>query len=257
MTFSQTNTTNPLHIKKIARNQIDLVVNRDGAGRAVSFVVNALTLEELELPPDGRIKVFAYSKSREQVVDLGTVRQPGLGMSHALKIDTGGPFHFRVIVRDAAEPKVIASCEGLRATEETDEAGRQHLLPVEPSDNLEEKLWEVRFDGDGNPVLYVNSDADINMLARMRGDPIFQALILPQAVEQVLLALTQYPDEVGESWQGRWNAYLAARGVEHPEDPGEDEECRDWARAEAQRFAGEHRFRTQARAKLLEGGYGD
>ncbi len=254
MTFSQMNTTNPLHIKKIARHQIDLVVNRSADGHARSFVVNSLNLDDHKLPERARIKLFAYSKRREQSVELGTITSPQYGVAHPFTIDSRNPFHFRLIVCEADRPNILASCEGLRATEETDEAGRQHLLPVEPSDNLQEKLWEIRFDGDGDPVLYVNSDTQIGMLARMRGDEIFQALILPQAVEQVLRRLSQHPDD-DEGWQGKWNSYLLARGIEHPDDPDDEENCAEWARAVSQKFANENKFLTKTRKKIMETDY--
>lgn len=252
MSFSQTNTTNPLHIKRIARHQIGLVVNRDRSGRAVSFVVNYLDLDDHKLPDQGHVKLFAYSSAREQSVDLGTVGSPHFGVSHPFTFDTGRPFHFRLIVCDTDSPNIVASREGLRATEETEESGRDHLLPVEPSDNLEEKLWELRIDGDGEPVLYVNSDEEVGMLARMRGDPIFQALILPQAIEQVLLALVDHLED-DEGWYGKWNAYLSVRGIDGPDNPEDEESCADWARAQAQAFANEHKFLTQARTTIQEG----
>jgi hypothetical protein len=117
---------------------------------------------------------------------------------------------------------------------------------------LEKKLWEIRLDGDGNPVLYVNSDPEVGMLARMRGDPIFQALILPQAVEQVLFHLRQFPGEE-EGWKGDWNKYLVVRGIEYPDDPTDDEACAAWARSVAQKFANEHDLLTRLRRALREG----
>lgn len=253
MSFSQTNTTNPLEIKKIARHQIELIVNRDTSGRAKTFVVNNLALEDLQLPDNGRIKLFAYSKRSEQSVDLGMVNKRQLGVAHPFTIDIDNPFHFRLIICAPDHPNILAACEGLRATEETDEAGRQPLLPVEPSDTMGERLWELRLEGDGDPVLFVNNDPDISMLARLRGDPLFQALILPQAVEQVLLQLSQNSGEDGEeSWRARWSTYLTARGVEPPEDPDDDDACLTWARTEAQRFANEHKLLTHARTTILE-----
>lgn len=258
MSFSQISTTNPLEIKKIARHQIEIVVNRDVAGRAASFVVNSLALDDLQLPLNGRIKLFAYSKTREQRVDLGTVNNRQLGVAQPFMIDTDNPFHFRLIVCEPDDPKILAACEGLRATEEADEAGRLHLLPVEPSDSLEERLWDIRLEGDGDPVLFVNNDPEINMLARLRGDPLFQALILPQAVEQVLLQLCQnIGDDDKESWHARWIVYLTARGVDLPEDTEDDEACGNWARSEAQRFANNHKLLTHARRRMLEAGDDD
>jgi hypothetical protein len=254
MSFSQTNTTNPLHIKRIARHEVGLIVHRDTAGRATSFALDRLDLDEHKLPADARIKLMVYTKTREQGLDLNTVAAPRLNTSHSFDIDTGSPFHFRIIVREAGGPKILASCEGLRATEETEEAGRQHLLPVEPSDNLEERLWELRIEDDSEPVLYVNSDEELGMLARMRGDPIFQALILPQAVEQILVELVDHLGDDG-GWHGKWNRYLNDRNIDPPENTDEEASCRSWAREVAQRFANENRFLTEVRARLQEIGY--
>ncbi|MGE0628555.1 MAG: hypothetical protein AB7O43_12085 [Hyphomicrobiaceae bacterium] len=254
MSFSQTNTTNPLRIKRIARHQMDIVVRRDNKGQAVSFVVNSLDLTANKLPDGGRIKLFAYSRTREQSMELGTVSAPRLGIVQPFSIDSQSPFHFRLIVCDPEGPEILASCEGLRATEESEDSGRQHLLPVEPSYNLEEKLWELRIDGDGEPVLYVNADEAVGMLARMRGDPLFQALILPQAVEVVLLELTEHLED-DEGWHGKWNAYLRSRNIDNPDDPDDPESCAIWARAVAQKFANEHKFLSSVRSKIEESSY--
>jgi hypothetical protein len=146
----------------------------------------------------------------------------------------------------------------LRAAVEANEGGRQHLLPVEPSGDLGEKLWELRFDGDSEPVLYVSDDVEVGMLARIRGNPLLQALILPQAVELVLRQLADSPgDEDDDGWKGRWTAYLSARGIEVPDDRTEADVCAQWARDASHAFAREHRFLTMARAHLVEDGHGD
>lgn len=254
MSFTQTNTTNPLRIKRIARHQIGLVVHRNTAGLAQSFVITSLNFDGLKLPSDARVKLLAYSKTNEQSVDLGTVAKADLGRSVPFSFDTGSPFQFRLIVCDPKGPEILASCEGLRATDETEEAGRQYLLPVEPSDNLEERLWELRVDADSEPVLYVNSDEEIGMIARMRGDPIFQALILPQAIEQVLVYLVDHLED-DEGWHGKWNAYLSARNIDPPDDPEDEDGCAIWARSVAQKFANEHKFLMKARTKVQENNY--
>lgn len=254
MNLSQTNTTNPHQIQRIARHQIDLVVNRDAAGHATSFVVNSLALEDLSLPDQGRIKLIVYSSANEQSIDLGMVAAPALGTRQAFSVNTNRPFQFRLIVTEVAGPKIIASCEGFRATEDSEESGRDHLLPVEPSDNLQQKLWELRIEGDGEPVLYVNNDEEVGMLARIRGDALVQALVLPQAFEQVLLALVDHLDDE-EGWYGKWNAYLAARGIEGPDHPDDPDNRLNWARSQAQKFANEHNFLNHARSRIQEGSY--
>lgn len=253
MRISQQNTTNPLHIKRIGRHQIDLMVNRDNAGLPISFTVDSLALEDLRLPGDSRIKLFAYTKTKEQSVDLGTIDEPQTGKTYPLEVDTGSPVVFRIIVRDSGSPKILASCEGLKAITSTDPGGRQHLLPVEPSDKLGEKLWELRVLGDEEPVIFVNNDPDINMLSRLKGDRVFQALILPQAFELVLLHLVANPGD-DDGWQAKWKTYLSARDIEIPDDP-EPEARAEWAREASHLFAKEHSLLSHARTQIVEGSH--
>lgn len=252
MSFSQTSTTNPLKIAKIARNSIDLVVNRDNRGIARSFVVNELALGRYKLPDDARVKLFAYSKTREQRIDLGTVQSSRLGVQHSFEIDTGGIFHFRLVVCQPNSPNIIAACEGLRPSSETDDAGRQPLLSVDVCNDLGERLWDVVLDGEAEPVLRVTDDPEIGMLAQLRGSPVYQALIIPQAVELVLFHLSQNRSDDGDNWQAKWNRYLSHRGIEFPEDDAEIVDCLTWARSEAQRFATEQKFLSRVRVGQTE-----
>ena len=87
---------------------------------------------------------------------------------------------------------------------------------MEPSDKLGEKLWELRVLGDEEPVIFVTNDPDINMLGRLKGDRVFQALILPQAFELVLLHLVDNSGD-DDGWQAKWKTYLSARDIEIPE----------------------------------------
>lgn len=257
MSIFQTNTTNPLRIQRISKQDIEIAVYRDEEGFAEKFAVNSLALDRYKLEDTCEVKLCAYTRSREQWVSLGKIGQLDLDTRHSFSLERSRPPLFRLIVCESGKPDIIASREGIRANVETDEIGKQYLLPVEPADDLGEKLWEMRIDNDDNPVLYVNNDATIGMLNRIKSDPITFGLVLPQAVEQIAFRLfkdmgTDDEGEDEEDWKARWRTYLQQRDLEFPNDPDDREGGEQWAREVAGIFANEHKMASKLRAHIEE-----
>jgi hypothetical protein len=221
----QSHTTNPTEIKRINRSDVDLSVG----DKRESFTVHKLEIQKLEISKDLPVWVIARSGFTEERLSLGTADKLVLPMTGNLSaLDPIKPLQFRIIIFDPDSKVIVASCEGITARNDTDEAESVPLLPVEQQE-LGERLWRLCADQGVAPVLYVNNDPDLGMVKKLRlgDDPVVRALILPEAIQQALehVAVSE------EEWRSPWLTFIAELGQPSPDEIEEKDssEISEWA----------------------------
>jgi hypothetical protein len=166
-------------------------------------------LDSSGYPDDASIYVEAYHKETRQRFSFGKVSKIVPPENRALgEIDLSGPVLFRVIVVDESgnHGLLLASGEGFRADANDDESNKSSILTV-VTRPLHQIPWRVDFDTGGPPELCLNSSIP-NAIEKMRTDPIFQSLILPAALKQVLTFYMWNEDSESEVSE-RWIAFAA------------------------------------------------
>ena len=223
----QSHTTNPTEIKRINRSDVDLSVG----DKRESFTVHKLEIENLEISKGLPVLAIALSGFTEERLSLGTADKLVLPVTGDLSaLDPIKPLQFRIIIFDPDTKVIVASCEGITARNDTDEAESVPLLPVEQQ-KLGERLWRLCADQGVAPVLYVNDDPDLGMIKRLRlgDDPIVRALILPEAIQQALEHVAVSDSE--EEWRSSWLTFIAELGQPFPDEFEEKDssEISEWA----------------------------
>lgn len=155
-------------------------------------------------PEDASLYVEAYHKETRQRFSFGKVSKIVPPDNRKLEqIDLSGPTLFKVIIVDESgnHGLLLASGDGFRADAKDDEDSKASILTV-VSRPLHQIPWKVDFETGGAPELCLNSSIP-NAIEKMRTDSVFQALILPAALKQVLTFYMWNEDgesELSERW---------------------------------------------------------
>lgn len=187
----------------------------------------SIDLSRLTLPLDSEVIVEAYRQSLHERFDFGTVGHTLPRNTPTLRELGSDGVKFRVKVVEPGTGRLLARGDRLGAAQ-ADDAGRRELLKVIVRD-LGQEPWRTELhDEDGLPVLVLN-DHIPDALAKIKSDPLFQALILPAALRQILLMLwREKADEAAddEDDEGRWaTGWLRyARQLTGRDKPDWDEE---------------------------------
>ena len=184
------------------------------------------SFDEAEYPADASIYVEAHHKETRQRYDFGKISKITPPADRKLKeIDLSGPTLFKVLIVDESgrHGLLLASGEEFRAdADNKDDENKSSLLAV-VTRPLGQLTWTVEFETGGMPELCLNSRIP-NAIEKMRLDPIFQALILPAALRQVLTYYLWNNDdeEDSESCQ-HWMAFskLFAESKPESDDPSD------------------------------------
>lgn len=236
-------TTNPTNLKEIARKDIRLT-RADLGGKKV-FEVGRLDLGGYDFRGDERVIVIARAGNTSRRYEIGTVaawgRQPysldGLDPSQVLK--------FRILVREENSPRLLASAEGIRCAGDEDV---ESLLPIVSAD-LGERVWNLAIDEDG-AVLQVNERV-FPSGASAESYPPFRALVLPEALRQILDHLAEEPERLqSDAWMA-WTAWMRSLDIDPPPRDGDLAEV--WVRESTARFCDHFRSTSDLQQSLQHG----
>jgi len=190
--------------KKIHRSDvtINLVEHKNGKPGFTA----AFRLDD-SLPKEAAVYVEAYNSNTLQRFSFGTAGYPAAPEKTVLdQLDLSSQVRFRVKVVDESGPagKLIASAEGLRSEEDSEEEHRASLM-VFKSSELGSLTWKIECSDDSKPVLYMNNKIPASKETLLH-NPVFRGLILPGALREVLMSilLDLDDDPVDGSWQERW-----------------------------------------------------
>jgi len=239
--------------KRIAQDRVKLRV-RQVDGAPVLDVVQ-IDLQNLGLPGSATLLVEAYRRSRYIRCPAGTVASPTLPSGVTLgefEAAESPLFRVKVVSPEGDAGKLLAVADQLRPVIE-DEGPQASLLSVAPAE-LGQQLWRLDL-SDDHPQLLVNrAIGDWRNFAAM---PLFSALILPEALRQVIEWVVQEPSDLDEedTPRAQWVRFLAdALGYDPREaDLSESEEKKTFINDAVRQFCSQHRFLDSV-APELEGG---
>ncbi len=240
--------SNPTDLKFIDKKNITISINRDSMSNIESFSVIQVNLEDLSLPDDAELSLFALSKVAEKRIELGNVSNPELKKN--VSFETVEPIGatFRLIVKKKDEHLLLATCEKIRPS--TDDFDYEGILHTD-TEEIGEKIFELRLDRDTMPTIVFSNRRSLNLMQKVRDrDPMIRAYVLPQVIESVLVYLKINPavDDDPSHWQNKWLNYIAEQTSNQDFEFDEDLELLDdlfsWARRLSSEISDQIKFVT-------------
>lgn len=196
--------------RKIEAQEVQIHLHEKQGGR-LTFDVD-FSLDARSLPSTAAIYIEAYRNNTLQRFFFGSVGHIEKPEDLSLdQLDLSGPVLFRVRIVDESERvgRLIASADRLKASGDIDEDSRTSLFTVRKRP-LGEVTWKIEFETGGKPELCIN-DKIPAAIEQLRNNVIFQSLIFPAALREVLLYICQTnleEDEIYQEWI-RFAEYLA------------------------------------------------
>ena len=196
--------------KRIRKNDLSFTITEDEEGTQKFYA--DIHLGNYHLPPDAQVWVEAYDRNALMRFPYGSVAEPKRETQTTLTDFTGtDSYYFRVKVVDTSHRSrlfaVADSVSPLRRHDE-DEAAKS-LLRITTRD-LGPVPWELEYQVADHPLLVINSRIDAGK-SLARSDPLFQALVFPAIIEQILRRIlleekyvpTAEPDD-DDMWKEGW-----------------------------------------------------
>jgi hypothetical protein len=236
--------------RKIERKEVSVQI-LERQGQPPEFEVE-FAFDKERLPEDGAVYVEAYSRNTLQRFEFGTVNNIQKPARCVLdKIDLSGKTLFRVRVIDETENlgRLVADVQGLNARSD-DEASQKSSLIILAARPLGQQTWKVNIPDNGKPELIINNMIP-DALNKLRSNSVFQALILPAALKQVLMFYLWGDEIEGETVQAEWIAFAEHLAGEkpHSQDP---EELAGWIDDVVERFSERFELREMLNLRLEE-----
>jgi len=227
--------TNPTNIHKIFKSSADIEVFEESNGQR-NFIIHELYIANLDLPRDALVYCVPKAHDAEKPISLGQVDSllkigemlpiEGLSDNHTLR--------FRLLVVDKNTSMILASAENIRAKSPNDD-DLDPLLPVDVVD-LGNIIWKVSLNPGDAPELLLNKKYR-GIAEKLRTDVEYQALIIPQVVQLVLIHLVENnSDSDPENWVHQWTEWLSSSGFKDiPENTSD--EIEEWAAEVVEKFS--------------------
>ena len=194
------------------------------------------SLEEKAYPDDAVVYVEAHFKETRQRFEFGTASNITPPTNRRLdQLDLTGTTLFDVLIVDESgrHGLLLGRGDGFSAGGADDEENRNSLLAVKPH-AMGQQTWRVEIETGDAPVLYINKNIP-DPVNRVRTDPVFQSLVLPAALREVLTwyAWNEDTPETDEHC-AKW---LAFAGYIHDDMPDASQsEIRNWIDDVVQQF---------------------
>ena len=242
--------SNPTGLKEIEKRRIDILVSEIEGRR--HFNLLKLDLSGMGLADDHRVVCVARAGKSSQRFEMGTVascRKDNLLLDD---LDRSELLRFRILIHADGSPQLSASAENLRPM---DDSQSESLLPMEPAD-LGQLLWRLEFNEEG-PVLKFNAVV-FPSAAGVENYPPFGALVLPEAVRQVMEKLADEPNVLNDESDplSSWGMWLDALGMDRPKVDADDGEKREWCQSVVDAFCTRHSFAARLEHELAAGAKG-
>jgi len=208
-TFNYTNR------KKITKEQAKFTLVSTGNVPEFSVIFN---LPDDSYPEDALLFVEAYCKETRQRFSFGNASRIQPPVNLVLdEIDLSAPTQFRVLVVDETgkHGKIIASGEGFKPAGDEDNDNKSSLLPVHAR-QMGDVVWKIEINTGGKPELCINSKIP-DGIGKIKSDPLFQSLVLPAAMREILLQYLWNEDNYDEDENyERWVAFATLLAGEKP-----------------------------------------
>ncbi len=226
-------TTNPTNLKEISKKDVGLQIVEIAAEK--SFQLCRLDLADYKLDGDFKVIVLAHAGNTSRRYEVGTVSTWSADAFSLQGLDLSRVLRFRLLIRMEGSAQIVASAENLRPAGDGE---IESLLPIVVAE-LGQRVWRVAIDDDG-AVLQCNSRIFPSGASAENFIP-FRALVLPEALRQILLHISKDPARLtteGSCWED-WMHWMQLLQIEMPPD---DEELRSqWIEESTARFC--DRFR--------------
>ena len=155
-------------------------------------------LQKFDLPDSFVCWVEIYYGSRQQRFRMGDGDKKNK-WTDSFKTSMSNEIYFKmrlkIVASDDPEQKILASKRTIIPETVDMNGNREPLLPVKYDDTLGSIPWTLKLDKEENvarPVLYVNCDLhrnnDDTAEDIVKREPLFAALVLPEAMRQILTA---------------------------------------------------------------------
>jgi hypothetical protein len=244
--------TNPTNIQKIFKSNISFEVFDDSHGQR-NFIIHELFLANLDLPGDAQVYCVPKAHDAEKPVSLGQVGNlKNIGEILPIEgLSSNAPLKFRFLIVDYDTSMILASAENMRA-KSPDEDGFDALLPVNVRD-LGSLIWRMELTPDDDPLLELNKNY-LGIAEKLRTDVEYQALIIPEAVRQVLIHLVENnSDPDPENWVQKWIRWLSDLGFKDipEEDETSSKDIEEWAEKVVQKFSKKYELFERTKQKLF------
>ena len=209
---------------RIEEQNVTLELHETDDGKAPTFTAE-LNLSELNLPGDASIVITARRGRAAMRFNWGTVGEPAPPPDCCLTDVPVGPV-FRMMV-EGSDRKILALANSISPRRA---ARRESLLWLEEVD-LNQEVWQLRFDEPGRPVLLVNQKiSGMSSAIRQNGD--LQGTILPEVFRAILnraLIVEAYPPDDDDSPWSNWLGFTHSfYDADFPAE-GEGEDLRNHA----------------------------
>lgn len=177
-------------------------------------------LNKKGLPEEASIYIEAYRKNTLQRFPFGQVGRITAPENTRLdQVDLSGPVLFRALIVDEREHvgRLVAKAEALRPEGDDDQDSKASLLTVR-SAPLGQVTWRLDFETGGKPQLCINSKIP-NAVEQLKTNALFQSLVLPAALRQVLIHyLWDDDDEEDNKEAGDWFRFAEHLAMEKPKE---------------------------------------
>lgn len=197
--------------KRIERTRVAISLNNKGE-RGSTFDAD-LHLDDLRVPPEGRVFLEAYYRSSFMRFDFGTIASPMKPADRRLTDIGGGEvvfFRVRVVDPSGEHGRILAEVDGVTPKQPgLVSENRRCLLHVNFKD-LGQEIWRLDLENT-MPVLEVNDQIE-NIRDIILTDRTFQSLVYPATVREILqriLIIDQYdPSEDTGEWASLWLKFV-------------------------------------------------
>lgn len=237
--------SNPTGLKELDKRLIS--ISTFTAKNSLFFKIENLSLDSSLLDQSLKLIIVASAGSTSKRFEIGSVAKFDLDEAYDISdLDNSSPIRFRLLVRNADHPRLVASIERIHPNidEQSDS-----ILPMQPLD-LGERLWKLDIVENDGPILFFNSNVFSNASGCENYLP-FATLVLPDALRQVMQYISNEPDvleDENEVWYP-WGNWLDSIGVERPPKDLDDEAGKSrWCDEVVECFCNLHKFSEKLNA---------
>ncbi len=230
-------TLNYTNRRRIEKHEVLFSFTEDG-GNIPEF--EALFEFNSEYPKDASLYVEAYYRETRQRFDFGKVSKITPPKNCKLdELDLSGSIQFDVLIVDKSRKHGLVLARGTRFKADSDdgeENNRSSILPVKKA-QLGQLPWKVEIESGELTKLCLN-DSIPNAIEKINNDAVFQSLILPAALKEILTFYLWNEDQDSEEAK-RWFAFADDFAESRPksEDPSE---LLEWVEEVVEEFAKHH-----------------
>lgn len=236
--------------RKIARNEVRISLNEE-PDKPPQFDID-FALNSTNLPGDAAVFVEAYHRNTLQRFSFGIVSQLHPPAERVLdQLDLSGPILFRVHIVDESAHlgRLVASVEGLKPQGDEVAENRASMMTLK-SRPLDQQTWKVNIPDDGKPELVINN-AIPDALGQLKNNPMFQALILPAALRQVLIHYLWVNEFEECTIQEQWLNFAQLLHSERPHT-ADVSEIMNWVDEVVERFSQRFELCEMLKLKMEE-----